>query len=667
MCETSSQTWLVTLLTLWLLLSVARQAFDLIGKLWIPVAFNLLQVLACISGLFAGCQRRLSLLIALTVSCVLSVAYNVLTILWYSGYFGDPSRPVLSAGLPYSYSFFLRHTPICNSHFNLTSQRWVQDPCVLPYYNLESLQALLHIFLALGSMCLAIAVAIERRRQGQKRYSGRSTSSSAKSSNIAAAVYVSGGDGLLSKVGASTTTSQSKLTVVPPPDSINDASSGYMNSSYESPEILLQAPKPTKRLGGAFERYSARKTRSSRTNAALVKPGTPRGLEEQNYSSAATVHAEESAASSSSAETGPYGSGQPFPRGLSERNTSSGGIYLRNGSKPSGASTKRRSEYARMPGHVDADTADAFYSQPQQRPSSARNVLGNVANGSERLSMRAPSAAAAETPDEQMEEGYTEYRRSERRGSNNNLTSLISFDPKSNTLLRVREHHNDASEDEYTADGSDDLPPPPVGNTQRSESQDSVPSIQAPVLSTNPRLYQHERSLTDSGHPSTSSHSGASPDWAQAGITHRPSPVPSAKGQNRIIGYDPAICDPEPPRPSNHAYADVCRPSTSSTAFPAQHRREPSYAGISLSTTIPLAKNALSPQPDRPAVSTTGGTSAQQQHSTHFSHQKPPGTDDQRLMAYGNISASTTVGTERPRAYVNPQTYPNKDDNGLLV
>lgn len=45
---------------------------------------------------------------------------------------------------------------------------------------------------------------------------------------------------------------------------------------------------------------------------------------------------------------------------------------------------------------------------------------------------------------------YLEFlnRNSERRTSNNNLTSLISFDPKSNTLIRVREHQNDSSEDE---------------------------------------------------------------------------------------------------------------------------------------------------------------------------------------------------------------------------
>lgn len=39
-----AQKWLIIILIFWLLLVIARQVFDLAGKLWIPVAFNLLQV-----------------------------------------------------------------------------------------------------------------------------------------------------------------------------------------------------------------------------------------------------------------------------------------------------------------------------------------------------------------------------------------------------------------------------------------------------------------------------------------------------------------------------------------------------------------------------------------------------------------------------------------------
>ncbi|VDM40894.1 unnamed protein product [Toxocara canis] len=103
MCEADSRTWLITVLSVWLVLSTARQVFDLIGKLWIPVAFNLFQMLSCITGLFAVCQYRICLLIVLTISSVVSAVYNTLLILWYNGVFGDTTRPILSAGLPYSY------------------------------------------------------------------------------------------------------------------------------------------------------------------------------------------------------------------------------------------------------------------------------------------------------------------------------------------------------------------------------------------------------------------------------------------------------------------------------------------------------------------------------------------------------------------------------------
>ncbi|VDD88746.1 unnamed protein product [Enterobius vermicularis] len=86
MADSPPYTWLLSVLVLWLLAVVARQVFDLIGKLWIPVAFNLLQV------------------VCLMVTSVISIMYNIVLLLWFTGVFGDFSRPLLSAGLPYSHS-----------------------------------------------------------------------------------------------------------------------------------------------------------------------------------------------------------------------------------------------------------------------------------------------------------------------------------------------------------------------------------------------------------------------------------------------------------------------------------------------------------------------------------------------------------------------------------
>ncbi|VDN56946.1 unnamed protein product [Dracunculus medinensis] len=154
MCESSSS--LLISLSVWLILSAARQVFDLIGKLWVLVIFNLLQIVSVISGIFAACQQRLLLLIAFTFCSLLSIIYNALLLLWYKGFFGDNMRSFISAGLPYSHSFFIRYTPMCSSYFNLSILEWVQTNCLVQYKQIESLQCIIHIILATLSILLSI-------------------------------------------------------------------------------------------------------------------------------------------------------------------------------------------------------------------------------------------------------------------------------------------------------------------------------------------------------------------------------------------------------------------------------------------------------------------------------------------------------------------------------
>ncbi|VDL66484.1 unnamed protein product [Nippostrongylus brasiliensis] len=122
-------------------------------------------ILCCITGLFGVCQKRVFLLIALTISTVISISQNILIFLWYIGVFGDISRPVLSAGLPYSYSFFLMHTPYCSARFDLERSKWVQSPCPVPYHRIEAGQALLHVILAAITLILSVIVILEGRRE----------------------------------------------------------------------------------------------------------------------------------------------------------------------------------------------------------------------------------------------------------------------------------------------------------------------------------------------------------------------------------------------------------------------------------------------------------------------------------------------------------------------
>ncbi|CAD5216524.1 unnamed protein product [Bursaphelenchus xylophilus] len=162
MCSSPTQVWLCTTLIIWLVLSVIREVFDLIGRLWVPVAFNLFQILSCISGMFAISSRRMTLLLLLSLSSILSSGYNVLLILWYYDIIKGFPR-LLSAGLPFGQSFFVRHTPGCETFFNLTTSQWNQRPCSVPYYNAESFQAVIHILLAIMTFLFSIVLMVERK------------------------------------------------------------------------------------------------------------------------------------------------------------------------------------------------------------------------------------------------------------------------------------------------------------------------------------------------------------------------------------------------------------------------------------------------------------------------------------------------------------------------
>ncbi|CAD5211997.1 unnamed protein product [Bursaphelenchus okinawaensis] len=167
MCSSATKVWLSTTLIVWLILSVIREVFDLIGRLWIPVTFNLFQILACISGLFSISSRRITLLLLLTISCIASAGYNVFLILWYNDVIKGYPR-LLSAGLPFGQSFFVKHTPGCETFFNLTTSQWNQKACGVPYYNAESFQAVVHILLAIMTFVFSIVLMIERKiSQGQ--------------------------------------------------------------------------------------------------------------------------------------------------------------------------------------------------------------------------------------------------------------------------------------------------------------------------------------------------------------------------------------------------------------------------------------------------------------------------------------------------------------------
>uniref|UniRef100_A0A1I7ZKP6 TMEM132D_N domain-containing protein n=1 Tax=Steinernema glaseri TaxID=37863 RepID=A0A1I7ZKP6_9BILA len=146
---------------------------------------------------------------------------------------------------------------MCGSHFNLTSSVWVQSDCVLPYYHLEGFQACLHIAFAVATAILAtvyMVSLIQMRKTCEKRHI----------------------NGVSMHLGGSGKSSCLQLN---PPDSINDVSSGYMNSTYDSKEQSVSSQQKRKTYGN-YERYSQKQFRSAKHISAP--------FETNNYSLAST-------------------------------------------------------------------------------------------------------------------------------------------------------------------------------------------------------------------------------------------------------------------------------------------------------------------------------------------------------------------------------------------
>ncbi|KAL3116797.1 hypothetical protein niasHT_001869 [Heterodera trifolii] len=161
--------WLV----LWLALSTVRQVFDIIGKLWALVLIDMVQLIAIMSGLIALCQPSLTpcrnrlLLTVLALISALSVGHNVAVLLWFCTDLlvtDHRQSDLLSFGLPFGHSFFLRHTPLCEAHFNLSDtveqadQQQTTEHCPIQYSHLEGGQAVLHTLMALGTLLLVVSL-----------------------------------------------------------------------------------------------------------------------------------------------------------------------------------------------------------------------------------------------------------------------------------------------------------------------------------------------------------------------------------------------------------------------------------------------------------------------------------------------------------------------------
>lgn len=195
-----------------------------------------MQILILIAGTFAVFQTRVVLLIVLSISCLFSILYNVALILWYNNVFGgNTNRPFLSLGLPHGYSFFVQHTPFCDSSYNVSTARWTQhDDCLFPYGYIESFQASLHIILALLTAIFSILVARQRKVNELKQSKAYASRTQLNKMHIAASA--------VPKPNCKAPNSNRFYRFFKNWWYFIFSSTSYLNSSYENPENLVQVP-----------------------------------------------------------------------------------------------------------------------------------------------------------------------------------------------------------------------------------------------------------------------------------------------------------------------------------------------------------------------------------------------------------------------------------------
>ncbi|KAI6184251.1 hypothetical protein M3Y97_00576000 [Aphelenchoides bicaudatus] len=529
--------WLKTLLFIWLIATTGRQAFDLIGRLWLLVLVNLIQILTCIAGIFAAYQRRTALLITLSVSCFFSILYNIALILWYNDVFGNHNRPVLALGLQYGYSFFVQHNLLCDSYFDVTTTRWTQkSDCLINYTIIESAQATLHAILAFSVAIFSILVVKQRWSDNSlkraKTYDSRTQ---------------------LTKIESGPATKPNNCRA---PNSNSSAS--FMNSSYEHPEALVDPQLLRKKLASTNSKYAKHKPAEQTENYSSAPTIE---LNSNNTESPPTSQIEEEPKSQRLMRTLPErrSCGAQLAKIL-DQSADSTGRYSKIGNSSTISHSRRRSEHLLRP-TASANNATTMLEEAEENPDyvEARNRVAL------RLANLNGEASTRSSP----------YHK--RQGSAGNLTSLISFDPKSNTLIRVQEHQNDTDEEFETVE-QEETPRP---QTNRSRSQDSTPCFPAPNP---PRAFEQ---ASDSGHHSTTN-SNNSPNWSQGGISFpahfNPNYMPITQAREIPLRLNNSKS------PESVNYEQVGG-RLIATAFPVgTHSRQRSYCGVSVSTAMPLSK-----------------------------------------------------------------------------
>jgi hypothetical protein len=137
-------------LTIGLVLTILRQVFDIIGRLWLPMLINFMHALFLIFGYFGVWQYRPVFVIVNAFWIPFSLTWNVFISCYYMSVRPlDRDSALLSFGLRMSKSFWVEHTPFCAASYDFTSDTWtLHSDCLLPYYYVEVATAAVNFIVA---------------------------------------------------------------------------------------------------------------------------------------------------------------------------------------------------------------------------------------------------------------------------------------------------------------------------------------------------------------------------------------------------------------------------------------------------------------------------------------------------------------------------------------
>uniref|UniRef100_A0A5S6Q9Q9 Sodium/potassium-transporting ATPase subunit beta-1-interacting protein n=1 Tax=Trichuris muris TaxID=70415 RepID=A0A5S6Q9Q9_TRIMR len=141
-----------------LALTVAREVFDFLSYLWFPILVTFCNVLALVLALFGVAQNRPLLLAVVLCWIPLWILWNVFLACFYLNV-GGLDRDADLIWLNWSTSgrsWWYANAPECRVHYNQSLANLVVTDCLVPYYSIEVVIAIVHCLSSVVVACLII-------------------------------------------------------------------------------------------------------------------------------------------------------------------------------------------------------------------------------------------------------------------------------------------------------------------------------------------------------------------------------------------------------------------------------------------------------------------------------------------------------------------------------